>query len=202
MSPLALALLRRGALLALVLAAALAVVPRALSFFGILGPSLEEEIAGVERSLDAARRYGAEESEPGYARARAELARARSLASRGERFATKRAVAAAREAALAAQRAALTGREESRRLAQRVVSETDRQLNELEDLYAQVTRDLAKPERDRLFSLMKRTRQQAAGAWLAFEEQNYRKVLAEEQAINAVLAAARRELGVAPRAPR
>ncbi|MGE0454357.1 MAG: hypothetical protein AB7O37_16380 [Vicinamibacteria bacterium] len=197
MSPLALALLRRAAAYALLLAVLLAVVPRLLGFLGWIGPSLDEEIAGVERSLAAAQTYGAEETEANYAQARATLAAARELQRRGERFQAKRRLAEARSAALSAQRVALTSREQSRRAAQKVVAETDRRMNELEDLYGQVTRDLDKPTVSRLFSRMKATRQKAAALWLNFEQQSYGRVLADERAVIEALDAARLELRAA-----
>jgi hypothetical protein len=197
MSPLALALLRRATTFALLLAVLLAVVPRVLGFFGLIGPSLDEEIAGVERSLAAAQAYGALESEENYARARATLAAARELQGRGERLQARRRLAEAGAAAISAQRVALTTREQSRRAAQKAVAETDRRMNDLEDLYEQVTRDLDKPTVSRLFSLMKATRQKAATQWLAFEQQGYGRVLADEPAVQGALEAARLELRAA-----
>jgi len=197
MSPLALALLRRAAAYALLLAVLLALVPRVLGFFGLVGPSLDEEIAGVERSLAAAQVYGAEEAEANYARARRALAAARELQGRGDRFGARRRLAEARTDAISAQRVALTTREQSRRAAQKVVAEADRRMNELEDLYEQVTRDLDKPTVSRLFSLMKATRQKAASQWLAFEQRSYGRVLADERDVLDALDAARLELRAA-----
>lgn len=194
MSPLALLLLRRATVYALVLAILLATVPRLLTWFGVMGPSLEEEIAGVERSLQAARSYGASASEPGYARAEKALGVARELAGRGERWGAKRAIEQARQAALDSQKAALATRDEARRMAQKAVSEIDRTLNELEDLYAEVAKLVEKQEAERLFSLMKTTRQRSATLFLFFEEQGYDKVIAGEPDVRALLASTRAEL--------
>jgi hypothetical protein len=194
MSPLALLLLRRATIYALVLAVLLVVGPKLLTAFGILGPSLEEEIESVERSLLAARSYGASEAEPTHARAAQALARARAAASRRERWQAKRALGEARESAIDAQRAALAAREESRQAAHKVIGEVDRALNELEDLFGEVRKRVDKKESDRLFSLMKATRQKSAALFLLFEEQSYAKVVAGDKEVREILASTRQQL--------
>jgi hypothetical protein len=201
MSPLALLLLRRVTLYAVVLAVLLATVPRLLTAFGVLGPSLEEEIGSAENSLGAARSYGAKADEPAYKRAAEAIAKAREHAARSERWPAKRALGEAREAALEAQRVALATREESRRGAQKTVNEIDRQLNELEDLYGDVVKQLEKPEAERLLAMMKSTRQKSATLILLFDEQGYEKVLAGAADVRSILAATRAEL-LAARAAR
>ena len=199
MRPLALQLLRRTAAYALLFALLVWLGPKLLTSFGLLGPSLDEEIAAAERLLHAARSYGAVEGEPAYARSAQALARAREAARRQERWPARRAIAEARENAIDAQRLALATRDETRRTAQRVVSEVDRGLNELEDLYADVRKAIDKQEADRLFALMKSTRQRSAGLFLLYEEQNYAKVVAGEKEIKELLASTRQQLQAARR---
>lgn len=194
MSPLSLLLLRRGALYALVLAVLLLTVPRLLTAVGVLGPSIEEEISSVEGMLQAAKAYGARPDDPEFAGATQALDRARAAAARSERWTAKRALAEARDRGLQSQRAALATREEARRQAQKIVLETDRAVNELEDLYSEATRGLDKQGTSRLLSMMKATRQRAASLWLAFEEENFDRVIADEPAVREVLRAARTEL--------
>lgn len=194
MRPLALLLLRRVAGYALVFAVLLWASPKILTSFGILGPSLEEEIQSAERSLTAARSYGAPETEPAYARAAQALVRARQAAARNERRQAKRAIAEARENAIDAQRIALATREESRKAAQKVVADVDHGLNELEDLFSDVRKRADKKEVDRLFALMKSTRQRSAALFLFFEEQSYAKVVAGEKEVRDLLASTRQEL--------
>lgn len=194
MSPLALLLLRRVTLYAVVFAVLLATLPRLLTAFGVLGPSLEEEIVSAENSLGAARSYGAKLDEASYARGAAAIAKAREHAARKERWPAKRALAEAREFALDAQRVALATREESRRAAQKTVNDIDRQLNELEDLYGDVVKKIEKKDSEPLFTLMKSTRQKSAALFLLFEEQSYDKVLAGAIEVRPVLASTRAEL--------
>jgi hypothetical protein len=194
MSPLALLLLRRATIYALVLAVLLVAGPWLLTSFGLLGPSLEEEIESAERSLLAARSYGAGEGEPALARAVTALAEARAAAARRERWQAKTAIRTARESALEAQRAALATRAESRKAAQKIVAEIDRALNELEELYGQASKRVDKKESERLFGLMKSTRQESAALLLLFEEQSYAKVQAGEKQVRELLASTRREL--------
>src|SRR5712691_4920749 len=84
MSPLLVQFLRRLAVLALVLAALTAFGPRVLRELGVVGPKVQEAIAGAERSLAAARRYGADDAMPAVQEAIRRLGEARALAERGE----------------------------------------------------------------------------------------------------------------------
>ena len=199
MSPLALQLLRRIAGYALVFALLLWAAPKLLGGLGLFGPSLDDEIAAAERLLHAAKSYGAPESEPAYVRAGQALQRAREAAARNDRWQARRAISEARENAIDAQRLALATREESRRTAQRVVNEVDHGLNELEDLYSDVSKRLDKKEADRLFALMKTTRQRSATLFLLYEEQSYAKVVAGEKEVKELLAATRQQLQAASR---
>jgi hypothetical protein len=201
MSPLAVLLLRRIGLYALVLTALIVAGPPILTTFGVIGPSLEEEIDAAARSLQAARSYGAQESEANYLRGSQALERARQHAARRERWQSRRAIAEALESAVEAQRAALATREELRRSAQKVVGDIDRQLNELEDLYTDASKVVSKEETARLFGMMKNVRTRTAALFLASEEQNYAKVTAGENDARQLLAEARKEL-IAARAGR
>ena len=58
MSPLALELVRRLSWLALIVAAVLLAAPPALTYLGLLGPSVPDQIEAAERALTAARSYG------------------------------------------------------------------------------------------------------------------------------------------------
>lgn len=202
MSPLALLLLRRAAIYALVFAVLLAIVPRLLTAFGVMGPTLEEEMDGVAHSLDAARSYGATATQPDLVRAEKALTLAHEHAQRGERWQAKRAIAEAHEAAIDAQRTALATRDEARRAAQKATSDVDKLLNELEDLYADVVKVVDQQEQERLFSLMKSTRQRSAALFLYYEEQSFDKVVAGEPEVRALLASTRAELLASRTGPR
>jgi hypothetical protein len=202
MSPLTLALLRRAAIYAAVAAALLLTVPRIFGFFGVLGPGPEEELAAVERALDAARSYGALPDEPHYARAAQAVDAARALVEQKDRWRSRRAIQDARELSIAAQRVALANREESRREAHKAVLEIDRLVNDLEDTYAEATRGMSKDEQARLFSRMKSARQKSAALFLAFDEGNHTRVLDQEKLAREALAAAKAELLAAAARPR
>ena len=96
LSPLALLLLRRATGYALIFAVLLWASPKILTTFGIMGPSLDEELASTERSLAAARSYGATEQDPSYARGAQALARARAAAAKNDRWPARSALAEAR----------------------------------------------------------------------------------------------------------
>jgi hypothetical protein len=127
----------------------------------------------------------------------AALQKAREAAGKGERWPARRAIAETREHAIDAQRLALATREEARRAAQRVVAEVDHGLNELEDLYSEVRKTIDKREADRLFALMKTTRQRSATLFLLYEEQSYAKVVAGEKEVKQLLAETRQQLQAA-----
>jgi hypothetical protein len=194
MRPLALYFLRRLAYLSLLLAALVALVPWALRQAGIIGPSVAEEIASSARAIEAARSYGARDDSPDLVRAERELSQARERAAARDRRGARQAAVEARESGVDAQRKALAAREDLRRRARTIVNATDDRLNELEDLYAQATVGKDKPTVKSLLSLMKVSRQQGAGLFLAYEEGDYSRVVSAEPAATAALAAARETL--------
>ena len=199
MSPLLIQLLRRVAVWSLTLAVVLLVGPRVLTELGLIGPTPEELVDGAARSLEVARTYGADEQLAPFAAAAKELETARDLARRGQRREARRAAATVVSLANEAQRLALSRREEERRRAEAIVKDVDRILNELEDLYGVVTRDLDKARVSRLLSLMKESRRVGAALFLANDQGNYRKVLQDEKATKEALAAARETLRSARR---
>ena len=140
MSPLAVELLRRLSLLAIVVSVCLLVMPRALSEFGVIGPGVDEQIAATERSLTVAQAYGAGPHDPAFHAAQDALTEARRLARDGQAWSARAAVKKASAHAVAAQRAALTSREGHRRQAATIAADMDGRLNDLEALYSQATR--------------------------------------------------------------
>jgi hypothetical protein len=194
MSPFAVQLLRRVASLAAVGALLVVALPLALTWAGLLGASPQEDIAGAERALEAARAYGAGPEQASYKAGAEELARARSLLAGGEAREARRAAARARALGIEAQRVALGTRESSRRRAQAAADEIDGLLNELEALFDQNTRGLAPAEQSRLFSLMKEARQAGGGLMLAFNQGQFERVLEQEAACRQVLEDTRRQL--------
>lgn len=197
MSPLALQLLRRLAVWAVVLAFLLLSVPRVLTEFGLLGPSVQGQVDAAARAIEAARTYGASEGQATLGAAVEELDRARDLAKRGEDRRARRAAEAARERAIEAQRAALATREQARRRAEVIVADVDRLLNGLEQLYGKVTPGLDKATVSRLLSRMKNARQAGASLFLAHEQGDFVSVVQDEPAARRVLLAVRDELASA-----
>ncbi len=199
MSPLLSLFLRRLAIGAVALAVFLLVGPAALRRFGLIGPWPAQLVESAAHSLEAARAYGAGDELPAYRAAVAELDQARLLLARGATGAARRAALVATDQAIVAQRQALARREEERRAGQAVVDDVDRRLNELEDLYAQTAPHLDKVALARLLARMKVARQEGAGLILAYEQGNYRKVIAEEAGVRAVLEQVRDEIRAAGR---
>src|SRR5262245_38623728 len=177
MSPLALQLLRRAAVLAFVLAVGLAVVPRLLTRLGVLGPTVEDEIAAASRAVEAARSYGAKDGQQPFDTAQRQLRRAHDLHEQRHGHEAREVARQARAAAIEAQRYALATRDERRRRAGQIVGEVDKMLNGLEDLYGEVTPGLERETVSRLLSLMKGARQSGAGLFLAYDQGNYDKVV-------------------------
>jgi hypothetical protein len=194
MRPVTLHFLRRLALYVLLLAFLLAVVPWALRESGVIGPSVADEIAGASRTVEAARAYGASDESRPLGAAERELALARSRAAAGDNHAARRAARDARDHGIEAQRSALAERETLRRSARIVVNATDDRLNELEDLYAQATVGKDKATVASLLSLMKASREEGAGLFLAYEEGDYRHVVGDEPGVTKALRAARETL--------
>lgn len=209
MRPVTLHFLRRLALYVLVIAFLLAAVPWALREAGVIGPSVAEEISSAARTIEAARAYGASSQSRHLAEAERALEAARDRAAAGDSRAARHAARDAREHGIEAQRNALGEREIQRRRARIIVNATDDRLNELEDLYAQATVGKDKATAAALLSLMKASREQGAGLFLAYEERDYVRVVSAEPAVTQALHAAREtlarardEAAVAKRAPR
>jgi hypothetical protein len=197
-------LLKRLAVLALSLAVALLLIPRLLVELGMLGPTVEDRLAEAERTVGVARSYGAAAQDPAMAAAERELAEARRLLGEGRSREARAAAVRASGEAVAAQREALVRRGELRRQAQVVVADLDRGINALEDLYGEVTPGLPKPEVSRLFTRMKRAREASGTLFLAFEEDQYDRVIAGHAHARAVLQEVGKELRearVSPTAP-
>jgi hypothetical protein len=199
MSPLLALFLRRLALAAIALAVLLLVAPRVLRHLGVMGPRPAELVESAARSLEAARTYGAGQELSAYRAAEVELEKARRLLAEGSKQGARKAALQASEQAIAAQRQALARREDERRTGQAVVDEVDRRLNQLEELYAQVTPRLDKATTGRLLVRMKEARQEGAGLILAYEQGNYRKVMDDEAEVRASLDGVRTELLAATR---
>src|SRR5918994_5721730 len=129
-------LLRRLSALAVATALVLLVAPRLLAFLGLIGPSAQDRITEAERALRAAESYGARPDSAEMAAARQALEDARRLAAagrgRGARGAARRATARATEA----QAVALVAEGQAQQRADTVVEDLDREVNELENLYA------------------------------------------------------------------
>ena len=194
MTPFTVQVLRRVAVLAGLAALALAVTPWALRWAGLLGPSPEQDVAAASRSLQAARSFGASRDDPALEAAEGELARARELLAAGRRRAARMAAHRAEELAIQAQRVALAGREAARRRAEAVVSDVDRQLNRLEDLYDRGARGLPRSRQAPLLSRMKAARQAGGGIFLAFDQGQYARVLEQADPCRRLLAEVGREL--------
>lgn len=201
MRPLALHLLRRVAVYALTLAFLLAAVPWGLTELGLLGPTPAEHIEAAARVLEAARAYGATPEQPALRAGLAALDRARELAAAQRGREARRAAAQARRHGIEAQRLALATREDARRRAKRVVDATDDLLNDLEDLYTEAAAGKSKPQMASLLSLLKDARKTGAGLFLAYEQEDYARVLAEEPAANEMLLGVRAALKGARKKP-
>jgi len=75
-----------------------------------------------------------------------------------------------------------------------IVRDVDRRLIELEALYGRVSKMVDKKRVTELLTLMKGARQAGAGLMLAFEQDDYARVIAGEAAAFAILDAVREEL--------
>jgi hypothetical protein len=182
MRPLALHLLRRAALFALVAAALLLAVPRVLTELGVLGEDAATTVDRAGRAVEAARAYGATSDMSAMRDAEQRLQSARDLVRRGEKREARRAAAAATTDAVEAQRAALVARQDAQRRAEAIVHDVERRLDDLEDSYGQVAAGLDKTAVAPLFSRMKAARAAGGGLTLAYEQQDYAKVLRDQPA--------------------
>ena len=189
----ALRLMRRIAILALVLSALLWVVPRVLTELGVLGPRPEESVATADRALAAARTYGAA-SLPVFQKAEHERDRARELVRAGNAREARRAAERATALATEAQKQALVRRSESQQRAEVVYNDLDKQINDLEKLYSATAPGLQKEQVGELLSLMKVTRQSAGVVFLAYEQKDWNGVLGGEAHAREVIAGTRQAL--------
>jgi hypothetical protein len=182
MRPLALHLLRRAALYALVAAGLLLFVPRLLLEFGVLGEDAAVAVERAGRAVEAARAYGATPEMPAMREAERQLQAARDLVRKGEKREARRAAAATTAQAVEAQRAALVAQEERHRRAEAIVDDVEDRLDDLERTYGQVTTGLDKATVAPLFSLMKAARAAGGGLTLAYEQGDYARVLRDQPA--------------------
>jgi hypothetical protein len=199
MRPLALHLLRRAALYAMVAATLLLIVPRVLLEFGVLGEDAGATVERAGRALEAARSYGASAEMPAMRDAERQLQAARALLSRGEKREARRMAAAAQASAVEAQRGALVAQQEQHRRAEAIVDDVDKRLNALEESYTVMTTGLDKAAVAPLFSLMKTARAAGGGLTLAYEQGDYGKVLRDEQRAVEVIESTRTTLRSAKR---
>ena len=190
----ALVLLRRIAVLALVLSVALWAVPRLLVEFGVLGPTAQERIDEAGRAIATARAYGGGAGLAPLKAAEDEVARARGLAQQGREREARHAARRATTSAIEAQKIVLMAHNEARQKAETAYNDLDRQINDLEKLYAEVTPGLEKEQTAQLLSLMKVTRQSTGQLFLAYEQQDYGTALERELPARQAVASARKTL--------
>ncbi|PYQ47322.1 MAG: hypothetical protein DMF78_24095 [Acidobacteria bacterium] len=194
----AIRLLRRIAILALVISAVLWVVPKVLTEVGVLGPGPEEYLESAERALAVARTYGAAPL-PDYKKAEQERDRARELVRAGKRRESRQAAEQAMALAAEAQKQALVRRASTQQQAEVVYNDLDRQVNDLEKLYNVVTPGMEKEQVGELLTLMKFTRQSAGTVFLAYENKDWDTVLKGEPHAREVIASTRQKLESARR---
>jgi hypothetical protein len=188
--------------LALVASALLLATPRVLVYFGLIGPSARDRIAEAERMVRAAESYGATSEGAALAAARQELETARRQVAAGNGRAAREAAGRAVAKATDAQAAALVREREAEQRAQAVVEELDHQVNELENMFDEVSRDLSRERRSALLKMMREARKSAASVFLAHDEKRYKDALAHEQQARKALAETRgalQEAGARPR---
>ena len=184
-------------MLALVVAVLLLVLPRLLTDIGVLGPTPEELIGNAASAVEAARSYGATEDLPSFVEAEKDLLAAQKLLRGGRHRESRKAALRSAERAVVAQRDGLIQRDQSRRRADAIVKDVDRRLIELETLYSRVSRVVSKKRVIELLSLMKGARQAGSGLVLAFEQDDFARVIAGEAAAFATMDAVRDELRLA-----
>jgi hypothetical protein len=194
----ALRLLRAIAIAALVISAALWVVPPVLTELGMIGPSPEELIENADRAIAVARTYGAA-SLPDFQKAEHERDRARELVRAGQAREARKVAKKATEYAIEAQKQALVRRSDVQQKAIVAYNDLDKQINDLEKLYGAVTPGLEKEQVGQLLSLMKVTRQSAGTVFLAYEQQDWNGVLGGEAHARDVIAGTRKALESARR---
>jgi hypothetical protein len=194
----ALRLLKGISITALVVSAALWVVPPVLTEFGVIGPRPEEAVQNADRAITVARTYGAANL-PDFQKAEHERDRARQLAAAGQGREARKAAEKATEFAIDAQKQALVRRSDVQQKAFVAYNDLDKQINDLEKLYGTVTPGLEKAQVGQLLTLMKVTRQSAGTVFLAYEKQDWNGVLGGESNARDVIAGTRKALESAKR---
>jgi hypothetical protein len=186
--------LRRIAVAALVLAAALWTVPRGLVALGLLGPTAHDRIEEAARAIAAARAYGSGSDPAPLKAAEQSVATARALANEGKEREARREAARATASAIEAQKMALVARTAVRQRAEAVYKDLERQINELEKLYERVTPGMSKEQTTPLLSLMKATRVATGELFLAYEKEDFGAVVDGERRAREAVEAARETL--------
>jgi hypothetical protein len=186
--------LRRIAVAALVLAAALWTVPRGLVALGLLGPTAHDRIEEAARAIATARAYGDGHDLPPLRVAEQSVATARALAGQGKEREARREAERAMASAIEAQKMALVARTAVHQRAEAAYKDLERQINELEKLYEQVTSGMPKERTAPLLSVMKATRVTTGELFLAYEKQDFGTVVDGEHRARGALAAARATL--------
>ena len=189
----ALRLMRRIAVVALVASVVLWVGPLVLTELGVMGPRPEECIETADRALKVARTYGAA-SLPVYQKAEHERDRARELVRSGQPREARRAAEQATTLATEAQKQALVRRSDAQQRAEVVYTDLDKEINDLEKLYSAAAPGLEKEQVGQILSLMKITRQSAGVVFLAYEQKDWNGVLGGEAHAREVIAGTRQAL--------
>jgi hypothetical protein len=195
----ALRLLRRLAILLLVVAVALWGLPRLLVEFGVLGPTAEDRIGEARRAIATARAYGAVDALAPLKAAEDGVARAGTLVQQGKEREARRAAVEATASAIEAQKMALVAQTQVREKAEAVYNDLDRQINDLEKLYDAVVPGLEKQRTAELLTLMKVTRQSTGVLFLAYEKQDFAAVVEGEPRARQAVDSARKTLESARR---
>jgi hypothetical protein len=195
--PHTLQLLRRVAACAFAASLVILAAPRLLAYLGLIGPSAQDRIAEAEGMVRTAEAYGAAADAGAMAAAHHELESARRLAAAGRDRDAKRAARRAVARATEAQAAALVRAGQTERHAQEVVEDLDDQVNELENMYDQVSDKLSRADRSALLKQMRFARKSAAGVFLAHDEKRFADALAEERKARQALADTRAALQAA-----
>jgi hypothetical protein len=144
--------------------------------------------------VEVARAYGATADLEAMAAAEREMASAEALHDAGRHHEARHAAERAMRLAEQAQQAAIV-RTQSRRIrAKQAIEQLDHGVDELEELYNQRTRGMARPRQKELFSEMKRVRAATAALVLAWEQNDFASVLAGEPQARAIISAMRQQL--------
>jgi hypothetical protein len=192
--PFLLRLLRRLAAFALAMSVVVWAIPRVLVEFAIIGPDTLEYLQSAEQSIAAAQSYGAGPENAAFKAAQQHFAQAQALHRAGQGREARREAELAKESAVEAQRVALVRRTEIQQRAQAVYNDLDREIVDLEKLYSHATLGLDKQRTGDLLRLMKITRQSTGLLFLAYEQEDYQKVLEGEPKAREVIASTRKTL--------